>query len=942
MKRTLLSLLVVAASLAVMGQVEEEYEMVYIHRNDMDFNIFFRDEIISISYSNYDADSVFHEQPVSQVVTTDDSTYVIPLEVIDSVSFVRPPTVYSASVTELTADFLDYIVSVDNLTLTLRRDIPSALMPKVGDKLAYLHFSEVLPNGFLGTVQTISDGADGYVLSCEALSIDDAVERYYGMFLTGIMGNPYELLEAKPQYPKVKEHSPVGAMYARAKAKYAGAKQRSPIEVTTLSPESKLVTVKNLPISADLLDIDLLRDAFEEKPYAEGGVNLGGKAEFNGTIAPLQMIIRYSIAKDSFKDLLTIAKISVDARMFAKGDFDLVGKLQHEVKLLSPWAPETEIFPGVSVYLKPGIEFSGTGEFGIGWDYLGSGRFKADFTIYPPIIPTPLMPFNVLPGRPRAQGESQFDWKHLVGRVNLHAGLFAEVGFGLVTQKIANLHIQCGLGLDVDAEVKIDEDAWRTAEEDTRFYDISKDNMKVEFSPVVSIGGGVGFLDNRLKSDIVVPFRLPWPHYEGNLLPTFEDVDVQQSKDVYTSADVHAYTEPGLLDFRIGTTMRDESGKRLNTLFEPDDDLWHESHQVFEGLLPGQTYTFNPTFELFGKNVLASPETEYTVPEPVTISGFRMTHSSYYEKGFEYEGSTYTYRYNTEMRVSLISDEGVEDWGFVYEDPHGKQAYISLMGQESPVYETDYAYFRNSATAAARLYGYVKYADSGEIKLCTPRDYPLLYEEWPLCPDDNHPHAIDLGLPSGIKWACCNIGTRVPCGSGGYYCWGEISTKSSYEFDNYVYRIPTTSFDCVFLGWDIAGTQYDAATANWRAPWKMPSREQFVELFHNTSMSWVTHNGVDGIQLTAKNGQAIFLPAVANLGYSHPWLVHDCTYWSSNHASPTARDENGRPLNWDQYENAAYYTNDCAEGIWIRPGNNFYNGFSGPRSSGLPIRAVRE
>ena len=30
------------------------------------------------------------------------------------------------------------------------------------------------------------------------------------------------------------------------------------------------------------------------------------------------------------------------------------------------------------------------------------------------------------------------------------------------------------------------------------------------------------------------------------------------------------------------------------------------------------------------------------------------------------------------------------------------------------------------------------------------------------CPDDNHPHMIDLGLPSGTKWACCNMGATKP------------------------------------------------------------------------------------------------------------------------------------------------------------------------------------
>lgn len=37
------------------------------------------------------------------------------------------------------------------------------------------------------------------------------------------------------------------------------------------------------------------------------------------------------------------------------------------------------------------------------------------------------------------------------------------------------------------------------------------------------------------------------------------------------------------------------------------------------------------------------------------------------------------------------------------------------------------------------------------------------------CPDNHHPHLIDLGLPSGTKWACCNVGATAPEDYGGYY-----------------------------------------------------------------------------------------------------------------------------------------------------------------------------
>ena len=45
------------------------------------------------------------------------------------------------------------------------------------------------------------------------------------------------------------------------------------------------------------------------------------------------------------------------------------------------------------------------------------------------------------------------------------------------------------------------------------------------------------------------------------------------------------------------------------------------------------------------------------------------------------------------------------------------------------------------------------------------------------CPDSKHPHLIDLGLPSGTKWACCNVdddpSKQSPTSNGSYYAWGE-------------------------------------------------------------------------------------------------------------------------------------------------------------------------
>ena len=129
-----------------------------------------------------------------------------------------------------------------------------------------------------------------------------------------------------------------------------------------------------------------------------------------------------------------------------------------------------------------------------------------------------------------------------------------------------------------------------------------------------------------------------------------------------------------------------------------------------------------------------------------------------------------------------------------------------------------------------------------------------------LCPDSNHPHMIDLGLPSGTLWACCNVGANRPEDYGGYYAWGETKTKSTYDWSTYVH-CDGTSDTCHDLGSNIAGTSYDAATANWGAPWKMPTLDQCEELEEKTTSVWTTQNGVKGRLFTGSNGCCIFLPA---------------------------------------------------------------------------------
>lgn len=169
------------------------------------------------------------------------------------------------------------------------------------------------------------------------------------------------------------------------------------------------------------------------------------------------------------------------------------------------------------------------------------------------------------------------------------------------------------------------------------------------------------------------------------------------------------------------------------------------------------------------------------------------------------------------------------------------------------------AYFKNN------LDGIVQYAD--EIKSFQTGGMLL-------CPDNNHPHAIDLGLPSGTKWCCMNVGATSPEEYGGYYAWGETSEKSVYNYNTYSY----------FNGSDIdiAGTSYDVAHVRMGGSWRMPSFAQQQELMSNCTQTYTQQNGVYGILVTGNNGGQLFLPAA---GYrSHSSLYYAGSrgnYWSS-------------------------------------------------------------
>ena len=137
---------------------------------------------------------------------------------------------------------------------------------------------------------------------------------------------------------------------------------------------------------------------------------------------------------------------------------------------------------------------------------------------------------------------------------------------------------------------------------------------------------------------------------------------------------------------------------------------------------------------------------------------------------------------------------------------------------------------------------------------------------------------VDLGL--SVKWASCNLGASTPTEFGGYYAWGETSTKDEYTEDTYTYYDKSTN-KYTDIGSEIGGTSYDAATVNLGKGWRMPSVGHLKELMM-CKHEWTQVDGVNGYLFTGPNGNTLFLPAAGSVIYTGVYNQGKGSYYISS------------------------------------------------------------
>lgn len=133
---------------------------------------------------------------------------------------------------------------------------------------------------------------------------------------------------------------------------------------------------------------------------------------------------------------------------------------------------------------------------------------------------------------------------------------------------------------------------------------------------------------------------------------------------------------------------------------------------------------------------------------------------------------------------------------------------------------------------------------------------------------------VDLGLPSGIKWATCNVGATKISDSGDYFAWGENETKEKYGWSTYQFssgELDSLKKYCCTNEFGIVDNKKnldsndDVCTATWGKKWRMPSIKELQELISNCHWEW--SNDFEGsgkagqVGTSQRNGNRIFFPA---------------------------------------------------------------------------------
>lgn len=834
MKRFILALFVLLYAIAGIGQTIGD--AFYVYRNDGIINTFFRSEVDSVVYSCYDVDSVFYDEYVTQMVYTPDSIYSIPLAVVDSVSFVTPDTRYKPGVTILSEGLSDYIVGVDSLSLLLHSDTPTNSIPHNGDKLVTTKMDEFTPYGFAGRVISVERKSDYIIVNCEQIELTDVFEYFY-----------------------VSNNSPQAVAGARKRdIGVSGEGTFSPGTFTFhLTDElSRSVSSINLPIGISTSN----RFVINVAPTFSWKGSLIVHPLW-GVVANLDIDCDYLITED----------LSASGAINISHDFGKPGDL---VTFPIPPVPFIQVYSQVGPFFKAELEGTLSHHFELRTNHKCHYENATNPLFFPKI--------SVLPGK---KEYSHSEEALLKG--SLSVGAYGEIGVKIADSRFVSAGVRGEMGFKFSGDAIIYLGDINESLTSTKLY--KKLKKGIDFSFFANLG-----LTSKLWKWAklgATATLLDWKIANIQLIPSFRATKLNRDySDLFRLNAQTTVFNSSLFNTEIGFRLfEDETAESTRGLLNYGRlGIEREEKKLSDFFLEQREprkHTVYPTVKLFGIEMLAEPSASIEFEaKPITEEAVNVEDTSARIwggiKGYD------IWKNHISFGIKFTtSDEPNKTYYSVVK-------YADISGFSSGQYYDDGDFYAEIKDLKPNtIYNYCSYLTiNGEDINGEVRQFKTKEESF--CPDSSHPHLINLGLPSGALWMCCNYGSNDPINSGDYLAWGETNEKNEYTKENYEYHHIDDDGTYVY-----DYTTFDLA----------PSVEDVNELERECSKEEKTINDIKGKVYTGPNGNKIFLPyAGVKDSNLHFYGIED-HYWTSTLPSQNESRKNKR--------NVTRSNNDEDEGI---------------------------
>lgn len=357
-----------------------------------------------------------------------------------------------------------------------------------------------------------------------------------------------------------------------------------------------------------------------------------------------------------------------------------------------------------------------------------------------------------------------------------------------------------------------------------------------------------------------------------------------------TGADIVAYlnvSEEVLVNTSFGVVYGTQSGVNVDNCQgkETSVSLENKEYRVTLHNLEAATQYYYRSYALIGRNYVYGSEKTFTTKGAAATAQLTSQEkkSATFQcttnlETFDLQSTSLAYGlvYGASADVDIDNAAGCPSASGL---ENGGTYTISISGLK---YSTTYYYRAYTRTGNKYTYSEAKSFTTGEAEEGVVNGHA-----W-----------IDLGLPSGLKWATCNVGASSPEEYGDYFAWGETQPKSVYNWSTYKWcngsyvsltkycTKPSYGYNGFLDNKTTLDPADDAATANWGGAWRMPTFTEQTELLTKCTWTWTTQNGVYGRKVTGPNGRSIFLPAAGSRYNSDlDYAGSDGGYWSSRGSS---------------------------------------------------------